>query len=187
MTAILQSINKLSKLDQEATESLLAKIESKTFEKGSYLLKSGFECRKIFFIEEGLVKTYFETEDKEFIMRFFPENSMFTVIDSYVQQTPSTYNILALETTTVTIIDRADMEMLCQEHQGIEVFFRKLLSFAAINMMKRISEMLEENATARYNHFLQENNPLLQRISLGDLSNYLGVTQVTLSRIRAKK
>ncbi|OPZ15087.1 MAG: hypothetical protein BWZ05_02293 [Bacteroidetes bacterium ADurb.BinA245] len=53
--------------------------------------------------------------------------------------------------------------------------------------MKRISEMLEENATERYNHFLQDNGFLLQRISLGDLANYLGITQVSLSRIRASK
>jgi len=53
--------------------------------------------------------------------------------------------------------------------------------------MKRISEMLEENATERYNHFVKENNQFLQRISLGDLANYLGITQVSLSRIRVKK
>jgi len=47
--------------------------------------------------------------------------------------------------------------------------------------------MLEENATTRYNNFLKENNSLLQRISLGDLANYLGITQVSLSRIRASR
>ena len=69
----------------------------------------------------------------------------------------------------------------------METAFRKLLSIATINMMKRISEMLEENATKRYNHFLKDNSQLLQRISLGDLANYLGITQVSLSRIRANK
>jgi hypothetical protein len=53
-------------------------------------------------------------------------------------------------------------------------------------MMKRISEMLEENATERYLHFVKENPDTLQRISLGDLASYLGITQVSLSRIRAK-
>jgi hypothetical protein len=47
--------------------------------------------------------------------------------------------------------------------------------------------MLEENATARYHNFLNTNGQLLQRISLGDLACYLGITQVSLSRIRAKK
>jgi hypothetical protein len=54
-------------------------------------------------------------------------------------------------------------------------------------MMKRISEMLEENATTRYRLFVQERGPMLQRISLGDLAAYLGITQVSLSRIRASQ
>ncbi len=56
-----------------------------------------------------------------------------------------------------------------------------------MNMMKRISEMLEENASNRYNNFIQVNGDILQRISLGDLANYLGITQVSLSRIRTPK
>jgi hypothetical protein len=54
-------------------------------------------------------------------------------------------------------------------------------------MMHRISEMLEENPARRYHNFVARNPELLQRISLGDLANYLGISQVSLSRIRARK
>jgi len=54
-----------------------------------------------------------------------------------------------------------------------------------MNMMERVSEMLEENAGERYAHFLALNSRLVNRISLGDLASYLGITQVSLSRIRA--
>jgi CRP-like cAMP-binding protein len=187
MTDFIQFVNNLSQLDKEAMEDLINKLQTKTFEKGEYLLKKGEQCRKIFYIDTGLAKTYFNKEDKEFIMKFFTENSMFTVLDSYIQHKPSTYIVLALETTTITYIDRTDLDKLCKKHHSFETFFRKLISFAALNMIKRISEMLEENATERYNHFIKENSQLLQRISLGDLANYLGITQVSLSRIRAKK
>jgi CRP-like cAMP-binding protein len=187
MTDFIQFVNNLSQLDKEAIEDLINKLQTKTFEKGEYLLKKGEQCRKIFYIDTGLAKTYFNKEDKEFIMKFFTENSMFTVLDSYIQHKPSTYIVLALETTTITYIDRTDLDKLCKKHHSFETFFRKLISFAALNMIKRISEMLEENATERYNHFIKENSQLLQRISLGDLANYLGITQVSLSRIRAKK
>lgn len=138
-------------------------------------------------MDEGLTKTFFTSEDKEFVMRFFAEHSMLTVPDSFVSEMPSNYGMLALEKTRVTYISKPDLEQLCAKHHCVETFFRKLVSMAAANMMKRVSEMLEDNATARYNHFVANEGQLLQRISLGDLSNYLGVTQVTLSRIRAKK
>lgn len=120
-------------------------------------------------------------------MRFFPERSLVTVLDSFETQTPSNYQIMALEPTTVSFLTKTHLEELCIRHRTIESAFRKLLSIATINMMKRISEMLEESATERYNHFLHDNNHLIHRISLGDLANYLGITQVSLSRIRANK
>ena len=69
----------------------------------------------------------------------------------------------------------------------METFLRKLVSVAATKMTKRIREMLEENAGKRYKQFVKENKAILQRISLGDLASYLGITQQSLSRIRAKK
>jgi len=187
MTGFIQQAEQLSPLDEAAKDDLLQRLQSRSVAAGAYLLREGRVCREIFYIDEGLAKTFFASGEKEFIMRFFPEQSLFTVLDSYVRQLPSTYAILALEPATVTTISHTDMEELCRRHHGIETFFRKLLSFASVNMMKRISEMLEEDATARYNHFIRDYGPLLQRISLGDLAAYLGITQVSLSRIRGKK
>ncbi|WP_345949687.1 Crp/Fnr family transcriptional regulator [Mucilaginibacter sp. PAMB04274] len=186
MTGFNQFANLLSPLTPIANNELQEKLKCKTFDKGDYLLKSGQVCRYVFFIDNGLAKTSFENGSKEFIMRFFPENTMFTVLDSYFMQSPSTYDVLALEKTTVTLIAKRDLDQLCQRHHCIEKFLRTLVSSASMNMMNRISEMLEEDGIRRYNRFLTEQGELLKRISLGDLASYMGITQVSLSRIRAK-
>lgn len=187
MKNFVSAFNQLANLGQEAGEDLQKCLSASSFHKGELLLKSGEICRKLYFIDQGLAKTFFMSDHKEFIMRFFPEHSLFTVLNSFETQTPSSYQIMALEETSVTYLHQTHLEYLCRKHHTLESAFRKLLSIAVINMMKRISEMLEENATERYNRFLKDNGHLLHRISLGDLSNYLGITQVSLSRIRANK
>lgn len=187
MEGFLQAFNRLCPHTDDARQDLERHMRSRSFEKGVCLLRSGAICRNLYFLDEGLVKTGFTTSDKTFIMRFFPENNLFTVLDSFTTQTPSFYEIVALEPTTVTYIEQAELDALCRKYHCIETAYRKLLAFATVNMMKRISEMLEENATERYKHFLKDQGALLQRISLGDLANYLGITQVSLSRIRSKK
>jgi CRP-like cAMP-binding protein len=177
----------LTKLDDLAAIAIQDCLKHKVVAKGDYLLKHGEICRYFFFIEKGLVKTCFTNGDKEFIMRFFNEGSICTQLESYITQTPSLYAIIALEETTITYIDYKLFEQLCAQHHAAETLYRKFVSMASINMMRRISEMLEENATARYANFVNENKHLLQRISLGDLAAYIGITQVSLSRIRAKK
>lgn len=185
MHPILAYTDRIIPLPPPARDELLRAFVRQQFAKGSCLLRAGQTSQHYQFIECGLVKSSFYKEDKEFIMTFFKENILFTEITSYLTGAPSKYQLLALEPTTVHRIARPDIERLCRQHHAVETLFKQLLAFASLGMMKRISEMLEENATTRYRSFVQEKGPLLQRISLGDLAAYLGITQVSLSRIRA--
>lgn len=174
-------------LTDEALGELLRAASPKSYRKGQYLLKKGHVCTHLYFIEQGLVKLFFVKDGKPFVMRFFAENVMFSVFDSYIPGEPSKFALIALEDTAVRVIDRQAMEQLCAKHHGIETFNRKLLSIATIKMAKRIKEMLDTDAKARYNLFLKENSDIVQRISLADIANYLGITQQSLSRIRARR
>lgn len=187
MNEIIDYTNRVSPLDTPAKEDFLSAFEIKTFPKGSFILKTDQVCQHYHFIKSGLTKSFFYKEDKEFIMTFFKEGMLFTEFSSYLTESPSKFMIIALEDTTVYSISKKEIIALCKKHHSVEALFSKLFSFTALNMMKRISEMLEENATERYNKFIKEHNELLQRISLGDLAEYLGITQVSLSRIRAGK
>jgi len=187
MAGFITYCNKISPLPQEVTKEIVSKLKSKTFVKGDFINKQGQLCRDLFFIEKGLVKHYYHSKNRIFILRFFPENNLFTILDSYINQTPAEFITIALEDTTLTYLDYYDVEELCRNHHSFETFMRKYISFAASNILKRNKEMLEDDATERYNGFVKENGHLLQRISLGDIASYLGISQVSLSRIRAKK
>jgi CRP-like cAMP-binding protein len=182
-----QFYRQLSPLTEEAKNDLTDVVKTSTVKKGRAILRRGAICQNIYFVQNGLCKTSFLKENKEFIMRFFNEGSIFTVLDSFVTQSPSVFAIDALEPTTYISITYAQMHALCRKHHSMETFYRELVSYASVNMMKRISELLEDSASERYAKFIKESPNLLQRISLGDLSSYLGITQVSLSRIRAIK
>ncbi|CAM3912963.1 Crp/Fnr family transcriptional regulator [Mucilaginibacter galii] len=179
--------NRLTGLTESAKVDLRTKLTTKHIAKGHYLLQDGNTCKYLFFINQGLAKTFFFKEDKEFIMRFFTESNLFTVVDSFGNQQPSGYAVVALEDTSYTTLSYDDLQTLCQRHHCMETFFSKLLAKAATHMMQRITEMLEDNPAERYARFVTNNQALLQRITLGDLASYLGITQVSLSRIRARK
>jgi CRP-like cAMP-binding protein len=176
-----------SPLEEEVLAALLQSTTTKIVDKGEYLLRAGDTCKYLYFINKGLAKSFFSRDDKEFIMRFFAEGRVFSVFDSFLNRQPSKYSLVALERTTVTLIHIDTLEDLCKRYHSMETFFRKLVSIATTRMMRRISEMLEDNATERYNQFVAENDQILQRISLGDLAKYLGITQQSLSRIRAAR
>ena len=89
-------------------------------------------------------------DDKEYIMTFFREGMLFTEFTSYLTERPSKYILIALEDTQVYAIRKDDINTLCNQHHCKETLFSQLFSFTTLNMMKRITEMLKENANPRY-------------------------------------
>ena len=187
MKDFINHCTSFSPLELVAIDDLGDSIASRFYKKGEHLLSEGETCKYLYFINEGLVKVYSYKADKEFIMRFFAEDVIFSVYDSFINQTPSRYAIQAIEYTSITRIGYKDLMDLCRKHHCIETLFRIVTSQTAVRMTRRINEMLEENAHERYRIFLEENNAIIQRISLGDLARYLGITQPSLSRIRSSK
>lgn len=180
-------IEKIFKPEQAVMNELVSRMELKVYRKGDFLLKADETCRHFYFIEKGLVKLFFDNGDKDFIMTFFAENAFFTELSGFLTDQPSKYMIVALEQTEVLRVHRDVIEGLCRKYHSAETLFSKLYSKAPVNMMGRISEMLEDDGKKRYHNFLKQRPDLIQRISLGDLADYIGITQVSLSRIRAQK
>lgn len=152
MIDFIEFCNKLSSLDQEATKDLLNRVKTKTYQKGDLVLKEGSVCEHLYFINQGLVKTFFFKNDKEFIMRFFQEHVLFSVIESYLTQTPSRFMIMALEPTSIVFLHKDDMERLCRKHHCVETLFGKLISIASLNMMKRIWIRAVDRSGIRHGH-----------------------------------
>ena len=187
MNQLFSFINQHIILDESLTTDLAKIIDEINVSAGSELSNQSTYCRHLYFIKKGLVKFCFNSNGKEFVMRFFEEGVLFTDLESWNKKQCSDYRIVALESTEFYTIPLLQFEQLCKQHHALEHFYRKFMTRASLNMMDRIKEILEEDAKKRYSNFVKYNPNLLQRISLGELSKYLGITQVSLSRIRASK
>ncbi|WP_425391851.1 Crp/Fnr family transcriptional regulator [Ekhidna sp.] len=187
MNQLLTFINQHSTLTDTLTTELNEIMDEVSVSAGTEISSQNTYCRQLYFIKKGVVKFCFNSEGKEFIMRFFEEGVLFTDLLSWNKKECSEYRIVALENTEFFSLPFLQFEELCNRHHALETFYRKFITQASLNMMERIKEILEEDAQKRYSNFVEKHPGLLQRVSLGDISKYLGITQVTLSRIRANK
>jgi len=187
MIEFLDFCKKVSPLDENCITDLKSIVSLKKVKKNEHLAWTNSHSKELFFIKKGIVKFCFNGDGKEFIMRFFEENILFTDIENYFKKKHSKYEIIALENTEYYSFPFFEFEQLCLKYHSLETFFRKFMTVANLNMMERISEILEEDAKKRYGNFTAKHSQLLPRINLGDLASYLGITQVSLSRIRANK
>ena len=187
MNNFIKQVDLISSLSDEAKEDLSNNLKKRVFEKGDIVNRKGRISRHLYFIESGLLKHYYYHNGNQFILRFFCDNRFVTISDCFLKNIPADYSTIALENTTLIYLEYDNLENLCAKHHSFERFIRIIISNMAIMSIERLKTMLHLNATQRYDEFISEYGHLQQRISLGDTASFLGVSQVSLSRIRSKK
>lgn len=185
---IVEYINTFVPLSNEAAEYISNKSRKEDLPKNHLLHTEGEVCDKIFFIEKGVVRWFYYNEDgKDVTDSFAIECSFVTAFDSFFQRKPSRYFIELLEDSTVYSMTYADVQNELEQ-------FPETQRLTNLFLVQLLEQMLDKNAalqfkTAKQRYgFIKEKHPeILQRVTLGHIASYLGITQETLSRIRAEK
>src|SRR5262249_51493133 len=90
----------------------------------------------------------------------------------------------ALEATTLLIAQYADFTDLFDQHPVFDRLGRILVEQQLIRKELRARSLLEQDATQRYLNFVRQESHLVQRVPQYHIASYLGITAVSLSRIR---
>jgi CRP/FNR family transcriptional regulator, anaerobic regulatory protein len=184
----VEYINSFVPLSVSAADDLLDKSRKEHLPKHYLLHQQGEVCEKLYFIEKGLVRWYhFNTDGKDITDSFGVENSFITAFDSFFQRKPSRYFIELIEDSVVYSMTYADLENSFENFPEIERVGRLILIQILEQTLDKNAALQFNNARQRYEFITNKHPDLLQRVSLGHIASYLGITQETLSRIRARK
>ena len=180
------SVSPFVKLSPITKQVLLSHMVKELLPKGYVLVPVGGICRNVHYMEKGLTRTFYLKDGKEVTERFCAENSFTCSMTGHLTNTPDGRQIELLEPSVIWSMPYEKLEQLYDDHHEIERLGRHIITADLISMQSRLSDLQFRTAEERYINLLKSNPSLLQRVSLGIISSYLGITQETLSRIRAK-
>jgi len=140
----------------------------------------------MYFLEEGLVRGYYNLEGREITHWFAFENDFFTSFHSFITHQPAVESLQFLEDSCTWRISKDRLERLCQNHHELERLLRIAYEKYYLRLEERFVNAQFRSATERYQDLLHQMPHIIQRIPLGYIASYLGITQETLSRIRRK-
>jgi len=144
-------------------------------------------CTKSYFIQKGLFRTYFIKDGKE-ISEYFPaEGEWSNSPRSFRTRKLDIYYIDAIEDTDAFCLNVNDLMYLFENFPEMERYARLSMGTVFGHFLERITSMRFTTAKEKYNHFIKTYYDIHHRIPLGMIASYLGITQETLSRIRAEK
>ena len=172
-------------LTDEQIQLIRSKSMAKKVRRKQALLLEGDVCRYKIFVVRGLLRAYSITADgTEYVMKFTAENGWITDPDSYNNQTPSAYNIDAIEASEVILWAHDDFEALRAAIPALSAFSEKLMTRTIGDTQKRVLMNISASAEEKYQHFIITYPDIFRRVPLHMVASYLGVSRETLTRIR---
>jgi CRP-like cAMP-binding protein len=174
-------------LDDEGLEKISKFIIIKEVPAGTLLLHEGDKAANLFMVIKGCLRSYFIKENGvEITSQFFIERQMVASIESAMIGTPSRSNIDAIEDSIIGIIQMKNLLEMIQKDSIAKDHFIRILFLKLINYMNLHASFILDNPEKRYKKLLKDNPELVSRLPQQYIASYLGITPVSLSRIRAR-
>jgi len=188
-TKITNFIQSIYLLPNDILEDVLGHFKYLEFPKNHLLLQHGKTCKHLWFMTKGAARYFYTNEEgKEMNTWFSLDTQVIADTTSFVSQEPSEENIQLLEDSEMYSIEYSVLQSLLQKHHSFALWYIKLIEQHYVAQIEdRIADLQFLNAKQRYQKLLNLYPEITNRISLGNISSYLNITQETLSRIRADK
>lgn len=149
------------------------------------LFREGDTCQKVYLIRQGSVRAWFDDGDKEICFQFFFEGDVVYVSESLRKGTPSPFSAETLEASSVYWIGAGDLEKIREDAPVYNRILDKVVERQS-EFMLHFFTFLRDSPQQRYEDLLKNKPEIIRRVPLQYIASYLGITQVSLSRIRAR-
>ena len=180
-------IRSVVEMPPEALKEMRQAFKKVELPKGTQLLSQGQTCKKLYFIEKGLSRSYYYNEKgKDVTVWFFSDNNVMVSVESFFQQKPSLYQMELLENSSLQVITYDDLQKLFEKYHSVERFGRLLSINLLTDLVEKLNAIQFQTAKERYAFLIKKYPDIAYRAPLGHIASYLGITQETLSRIRAE-
>jgi CRP-like cAMP-binding protein len=184
----LKQLYKFSKhLSLSDANDLIKAAKRKSFEKKEIILKEGSSKKEILFVRKGLIRQYLINEKgEEITFRLIPENYVMANVDVILFNQASRFHYEAFEKTKTFSVDYNVVQEIISNNPKLQEnrvqFSHRMMS----EMHRRIELFVLHTPEDRYLKFVEEHPEISNRVPDKYIANVLGITPVSLSRIRAR-
>jgi CRP-like cAMP-binding protein len=175
---------KADKINSELFQDAFIEIEipSKTV-----LLHDGEISSHVYVIKKGCLRQWFNKDGKDITLQFFFESQAVASIDSFLNNQPSLFTIESIEPSKIISISKENFEKLHQIYPQFKDKFNEYLFQRFRNYAQLFLSRIKDSPKERYDDLLKNHPEIIRRVPQHYIASYLGITPISLSRIRNRK
>ena len=180
-------LEQITPLSAECKAELTVITRVAEYPRNTVLHSPGTTAHLFYFLLQGIGRVYYFSDGKEITDYFASEHQFIGALDSLFFGKPSVFGVQFLEDVKTLVLRYADLERLYSRFHELERIGRIIATQSYLDELERTITFQTMTAEARYQELMRSEGHLLQRVPLGHIASYLGISQVQLSRIRAKR
>lgn len=187
LNQLINSITCLFPLNDREISVLKDNVKTFSTDPETNVIKPLSIAGSFFFLQKGIVRSFYHKDYKEINTEFFFENEFFTAFTSFLTQEKTRLCFQCIEQSDLISIPKSLLDTLLQQDAKWNILLNTILAKEYIKKCRRESSFLLLDASERYHYFLKQFPDADTRIPLFHIASYLGISPETLSRIRSKK
>lgn len=184
-STIIEFISQYITITEEETAIIEDSKCIKEFSKGDVLLSEGEYATRCFYILEGCVRSYYLIDGEEKNTEFFVENATIVPLSYRIKQ-PSRYYLSCLEDAVISVATPEQNQLLIERVPKLKDLIVILNENNIVRAQLMYDDFKNMNPEQRYFKLIAERPDLIHRIPQYHLATFLGITPVSLSRLRAR-
>lgn len=174
-------------LDDKNAELLRAIFKPRRIRKNEFFLHANERSNEVALILKGVFRSFsIDQAGNDTTKYFYTQGEILLSYYAYLSQTESNYSIQALEDSDLLIARLSEFEKVVEGNYPLLLFYKKSIDAILVKKERHASSFTLLSNTQRYEQFLTDYPGLERHIKQYQLASYLGMTPVTLSRIRKK-
>ena len=187
MQNLINKIKNSISLSSEAEKYIYSIAKEKLVSKGEILIREGQTVNKTFYVVHGSLRSFcIDKESKEHTLQFAIKDWWISDFMAIYNNEPASLTVECITDATVIEFNAQKLNEIYLQFPEFEPFQRKNLERHVVSLHKRILNQLQLSALERYNLFLEQYPNIEQHIANYHIASYLGITQQSLSRVRAE-
>ena len=172
----------------ELLAHLAADFSREEFPAKCLLVEQGLRAKKLFYIETGGCRGWFTTDEgKEVTINFGFEGSFVASMETLLAGEPSWYNVETLEPTVVYSIAHSAFEELKTRSSYWQAVYVGYIEQRLLYYQHLFIARIKDSPASRYRALLAQQPEIIRRVPQHYIASFLGITAVSLSRIRRRK
>lgn len=153
------------------------------YKKGEFIIQPGQTQKELLFVVEGVQLSYFEDENKLYVIAFTYPPDPCAIPGSFFFQQPSDYYLKCLSDSTFNAISFDDLQTVFDRSQAVERLFRKMTELILVGVIHRHHELHSLSIEERYRAFCKRSPHLLQVVPHKYIASYLGIDSTNFSKL----